>query len=185
MSYEQWNKAQRAIKPTITFDQLCKHIGVDSLEDFDDFIMRNDETYGFTYKCAIEEGKTEEEAEEMARKAEEDSHAEAYDKYIDAVMSVANELYEEHELTLEPTEKDSLTYRVVPKNNWRQSLDCIRHTINGVGYFEFSSVKELLLSGPYTPMRAVMQHLHWIIDHPRVYGNGTAERMVDRRMYSR
>jgi hypothetical protein len=58
MSYEQWNKAQRAIKPTITFDQLCKHIGVDSLEDFYDFIMWNDETYGFTYKCAIEEGKT-------------------------------------------------------------------------------------------------------------------------------
>jgi hypothetical protein len=121
----------------------------------------------------------------MALEAESDERSEVYNKYIDAVTSVANELYEEHELTLEPIKKDALTYRVVPKNNWRQSLDCIRHTINGVGYFEFSSVKELLLSGPYTPRSAVMQHLHWIIDHPRVYGNGTAKYMVERRMYSR
>ena len=192
MAHEEWMKRQKAIKPIVTLDRLCKDMGVDTVEDFYERVVANDYTYSEAYKWAIGEGKSEEEAEEIARKAEEDSLSEASDKYMDAVMSVARELYAEHELDLTEDPKNCLQFHVSPTKrdkrgrlDWRSSLECIRQTINGVGYFEFSSVKELLLSGPYTPRSAVMQHLHCIIDHPRVYGNGTAKYMVERKMYSR
>jgi len=182
MAYEEWMKRQNAIKPIVTLDRLCKDMGVETLDDFYERVIDNDYTYSETYKWAIGEGKSEEEAEEIARKAEEASLSEASDKYMDAVVSVARELYEAHELILEEDPENCLQFNVIPENDWRSSLDHIRQTINGVGYFEFDSVDCLLESGPYTELSAVMQHLHWIIDWPRVYGNGTAKGMVKRSL---
>jgi hypothetical protein len=183
MTTDTWMEQQQAIKPVITLDKLCKDMGVDTLEDFMDYVARNDETYHYAYKYAVEEeGKSEEEAIAFAMEAEEKEQGIASDKYMDAVMSVARELYEEHELILEEDPENCLQFNVVPKNNWRSSLDCIRHTINGYGMFEFDSVDCLLESGPYTELSAVMQHLHWIADYPLVCGNGTAKYMVERRM---
>jgi hypothetical protein len=189
MAHEEWMKRQKAIKPIVTLDRLCKDMGVETLDDFYERVIDNDYTYSETYKWAIGEGKSEEEAEEIARKAEEASLSEASDKYMDAVVSVARELYAEHELDLTEDPKNCLQFHVSPTKkdkrgrlDWRSSLECIRQTINGVGMFEFDSVDCLLESGPYTELSAAMQHLHWIIDWPRVYGNGTAKSMVQRRL---
>lgn len=125
-------------------------------------------------------GKTEEEAEQLARDAEDAELGEAMDKYKGAIIAVANRLFSEHALTLEPI--DDWRFKVVPTKSWKDALGNIVTTINGVDMFEFSGARELCSSGPWSPKEAVMGHLHWIADWPEVYGYGKARSMIDRAL---
>lgn len=141
------------------------------------------DTYSYAFRQAEEEGATQEEAEQFAQKAEEEEEAEAYRSYTNAVMSVANDLFGKHGLDLVLAKNGS--YAVAPTESWEKAANDIRETINGVGYFHFNTLKEFLDSGPWTARQAVLEHLHWIKDYPRVYGEGTATSMFDRRLRNR
>src|SRR5665213_426298 len=159
------------LKNIITFDQLCKHIGVETLDDYTEALLHNSDTiYHVAYTEAMKvDGTSEEEAENMALKAETEEHGEYVDKYIAAVEKVAKKLFEEHRLSLTETKKDSGIYRITPDVSWRDSLSELIQTINGVGFFHFSSVRELCQSGPYTFRHGVLAHIGYVFDFSLVY----------------
>ena len=163
MHSAEWYRKQRGLKSVISFDRLCQDFGAETLEDFQERIMRyGDGCYHTAYTEAIRTGSSEEEAERLAQEAEAAELGDANSKYINAVEKVATKLYKEHNLVLTETKKDSLFYRITPEVSWKDSADCIRITINGIGMFGFSSVQESLRSGPYTPRQCVLSHLHHI-----------------------
>lgn len=63
-------------------------------------------------------------------------------------------------------------YALKPVKSWKDVVDQIVETINGVGYFWFDDAKHLLESGPYRSYKqAAIHHLHWIQDYGKVYGS--------------
>jgi len=122
---------------------------------------------------ALESGYTEAEAEKLAQQAEEEAAAELFRSWHDGVMAVAERYFGEHDLELKPLGKHRTPqeYKVVPETTWNEAAKHVVETINGVGQFEYSSVREFLDSGPYTPRQAVLAHLGWISRWPEVYAS--------------
>ena len=105
-----------------------------------------------------------------------------------AVEAATERLLEAHDLELSPAYKKirgkpvgdhPFELRIHPVKSWNASADAIRETINGVGYFHFSSLREFLDSGPYTARQAVLEHLGYIKDYPAVYGSKSAQGIYD------
>jgi hypothetical protein len=176
----------------ITFDYLCKLLDVKTIDEHFDGPFESSNA-NYAYSQAIKEGETEEKAEEISNEIQMDEESEAWRKYRDAVESVAEQAFSEHGLTLlqlEGKPHHGWAYRIVLitsrnpdiTNDWSKVADHIRHTINGVGYFGFDSLKEFLDSGPYTPRQAVFSHLHWIKDWFAVYEGGTAKSSLDSKL---
>jgi hypothetical protein len=177
--------ARRPISDIVTVDDLAGQFGAEHIDSFDERVSMNSETYGYVYREALARGMTEEEAEEAARRAEDEEREEAVGRYADAITSVADRLYGEHGLELVPRNPRggrAWEFKVVPRISWEDAANHIRETINGVGQFYFESLRDFLESGPWTARQAVLSHLHWIADWPRVYGSGTASSMVDRQL---
>lgn len=175
----------RMAKDSIDIDELAKMFKLSTSED----LMENEsENYGYAYKEAIKDGQTEEEAESIAQKAEEEEQAEGFNKWYDAVEAVAEKLFGEHGLELIGKSikgkkvKRPFEFRIVPSKSWSDSAREILKTINGVGTFEFSNLNEFLDSGPYSARDAVLKHLHWISWWPEVYGGSSARRLYDRHV---
>lgn len=180
--YSEWKKKLRALKSIITLDEVCRLFSVETIESFQDRLIGNgDGVYHAVYTDAIREGLSEKDAEERASKAETDEIDERIRNYRNAVVAVAEKLFGEHNLLLEEIPKTG-TYRVIPKESWKDSARQIMETVNGVGMFYFSSVKEFCDSGPYTPRQATLTHLHHIRSWGEVYGGGKASTMVDNRL---
>ena len=178
-----WSKAQD-VSRVFDLDRICKLIGVQTLTDFDEQLMRWDgwdEIYGGAMKQALDDGKTEAEAEAIAEKAESDERDDAHKQYRNAVISAAEWLLGEHGLTLVEL-KDGWRWRLVPEKSWRDAAEKIRTTINGYGMFEFHDVREFCSAGPYTVCQAVMNHLGWMKQYAAVYGDVSAEARVERAM---
>ena len=178
-------KAQQ-VSVTLSIDTLCKLLGVTTLEDYADKLdCYNWEAYQHIHGEALAAGLSEEEADEKARQAEDVERDSACEAYRDAVVYAAEKLFGEHGLTLVEKRRpkgETYEWNVVPLLSWKAAADLIRRTINGVGIFEFTSTREFLDSGPYTPKQAVMQHLHWIKRWPDVYGEPKPQAMIERRM---
>jgi hypothetical protein len=162
-----------------------------NLPDINDFEF-DGEAWSQGYKEAIREGKSEDEAEEQARKWEESEQDEAFRHWKGAVEHVAEQLFEQHGMVLVEEQKQipkakgggSYTlYRVAPEKSWDDAMAKILDTIHGVGMFEFASLKEFRESGPYRSSKeAVLKHLHWMKDRPEVYGTTRPQAMFDRQM---
>lgn len=155
----------------INLDQIAKMFG---LPEWDDVDERNQHYY---YEAA--RGAEDEEA------AETEARDELFRKWHDAVERVAEDLFGEHGLELDPLGKDkrlAYEYKIIPKVNWNEAANKIRETLNGVGYFHFNDLKEFLRSGPYTAQQAVLSHLGTIADYPAVYGSSSARRIYDAAM---
>jgi len=173
-------------------NRLSDLLGVTTPDDYLDKLdsYGNDEAYSYAYKEAIADGKTEEEAEEAAMAAEGEIRDEAWRKYTDAVQAVADDLFEKHNLTLVPVKFKRKVppgtrpweYTVEPTKSWEDAAGQLITTINGVGQFEFASVKDFLDSGPYTARGAVLGHLHWIRRYPDVYGDRGIQDRIDRSL---
>jgi len=168
----------------IDLNQLAASFKVDTIDAYTERVLENSEAFGYAYQEARREGLSEAAADEAAEKVEQQEVDEAVYRYMDAVLAVAERLYGEHGLRLDPIGKGRhpFEFRIEPERSWNDAADKIRQTINGVGMFHFQDLKEFLSSGPYSPKQAVLQHLGWIADHPRVYGSGTARSMVDRQL---
>jgi len=135
------------------------------------------------YAYALRQGKTEKEAEEARDKAETEMMGELFDKWHDSVLRAAEYLFHKHGLTLKPrrkAEKYPYEYRIVAYNGWQIAAHKIVETINGVGYFYFNDVAELVSSGPYaTKRQAALWHLAWVAEYPSVYGSPSAQRAYE------
>lgn len=151
------------------------------LPDFDS-VRENNEMYldGFylpAYDVALEKGQSEADAEEAGMEAERVGSDELYSQWEGAVESAARTLLEESGLDLVRVTQG--TFKLVPEKSWRDAAGKILDTINGVGYFYFSSTQEFLDSGPYTPKEAVISHLHYITSRPEVYGTASAQQLYE------
>jgi hypothetical protein len=181
----------RAPKDKTNIEEIADMLDLPKWEDIDERNADSRMEAGhYARKEALADGDTEEEADEKAEKAEMEADSELYNQWYDAVEHVAEKLFDEHGLKLvgkkyKAKKRQSnrpFDFTIVPEKSWEHAASRIMTTINGVGSFEFSSVKEFMDSGPYTAREAVLNHLHWIKDWPRVYGEGTARGMYDRQV---
>lgn len=189
----------KRINNEITLEEIARLMDVDCPGDYweriDDssnwcehrkyFLTENKDKYN-----TFEE--LEEAADEYANNHTDLEQSESYDKYCDALLFAFRDLLSKHKLNLE---EKLVSYKnrkygkyikffVVPfvNGSWRDACGELIETINGVGYFYFSSVKHFLDSGPYSPKEAVMSHLHWMKRHHEVYGDPSPRSLIDRRM---
>jgi len=156
-SFFKGGKAQPTGK--INLDELAELLGVTPWDKLDD--MNQD--YYWEAGGGTEEG-------------EQEARDEVFRKYHDALNNTADDLFEQHGLVLNPVGKARTPYEftIAPKKSWDDAAVLVLDTINGVGMFTFSSVREFLDSGPYTARQAVLQHLHYIKRRPEVYGERSA-----------
>ncbi len=135
------------------------------------------ETYDYAYKQAVEEGYTDQEAEEKAQEAEGEERDEDYKRWVDAVEHAINSCLEPHKLEL--VEKDGKYYIAAPEG-WHKAADELACTISGYGTFHYNDGKELKEVGPYKSYcLAVMEHIHWMKYHAEVYGTSGYARVYD------
>lgn len=157
---------QNAREDVRNIDQLAAMFG---LPDFDSV-----EEMNLDYIADAGRGIEDDEEQMEAMTAARD---ELYRNWHQAVLSTAEQLFEEHSLELDPIryrrdlpDVPAYEFRIVPEESWSDAARKIMQTINGVGMFHFGSLKEFLDSGPYTPRQAVLSHLGYIRDYPKVYG---------------
>lgn len=62
-----------------------------------------------------------------------------------------------------------------------ETAEAIVEVINGYGLFHFSSIEELIASGPYDgPTDAILKHIHWIAEHGKVWGESSPRQVWER-----
>jgi hypothetical protein len=171
----------------ISLDTLAKLCKVDTYDSFSEGLDTSS-TYSVVYKGAIEEGKSEDEAEEFALKIESEEMGEACDKYHAAIVAACEEVFDQHSLILEPVVSRKypnalpFEFRIKPKTTWNEALTLIRETINGHGMFEFRSNAEMCSSIPANTRTTVLGHIHWMFQRWDVYGDYSPAYRIDRRM---
>lgn len=168
-------KSKHKTSNKISFERICKLLKVHTPEEWDE--LNIDSFYPYNSDLDI--------TEEEKLRYEEEMRTEAWQKYQDAVIKVADELFSNHNLVLMEDEH-GLEFTIVPKNkgNWCEPAEQIRQTINGMGPFWFGSLREFLDSGPYTAREAVLNHIGWIPCHYKVYGEGNASIKIDKYLRS-
>lgn len=127
------------------------------------------ESYKYAYDKAIEEGFTDEEAEEKGREAEQNNIDEYYKEYKDKVLESINYLLSFADMELEEGKQGK--YYLVPLTSWNHSADKMAEIISAYGMFEYNGGKELKEAGPYIASEAVIKHLHWLKHCPEIYGD--------------
>lgn len=165
-------------------DELASLLKIDSFDDYlelaQDYLLAVRDQ---VLKEAKDSGKSDDQADALAEKAEKETCDYAYRKYYTDLVLLADEMFGKHGLILVPKAdkktKTPFEFFIVPENSskdktggfdWNNAVIKIILTINGVGEFEFSSTKEFLHSGPWTPRQAVLAHLHWMVRWYDVYG---------------
>lgn len=105
---------------------------------------------------------------------------EVWSKYEGALESVFEDLLDKHQLEMRKLAEYG--WVLLPKTTWDAAANAIRQTINGVGSFYFSSLKEFLDSGPYTARAAVLTHLHWLKRWWEVYEGSKCSSVFEREL---
>lgn len=157
-------KAKRnVVSGKITLERLCKIMGVMTPDDYTD-------KWDGTCYCGAD-----------GESFDCNCVGEMYSKYLSALESVSEDLFNEHGLTL--TRNKNYEYTVTPsnkENGWQIAAQHIMNTVNGYGPFWFSSVKEFTEVNSGTTRSAVLCHLGYIKHYPAVYGG----RSVMDRIYN-
>jgi hypothetical protein len=157
----------KTVKDTISTKEICDIMQVRSPYDYNEYIIGD-------WALDANGDYTEE-------------YESACSKYASAWMNVANKLFKEHKLQLFPNNpsyvEDDDVFVVRPASTWNDACSEIIETINGVGMFYFGSVEDLVESGPYdNEEQACLNHLHWMKEHHRVYGDPSPQYQIDRAM---
>jgi hypothetical protein len=172
----------------LNIDQLAEMFG---LPAFDDLQERNWEYVAdagaAAERAAIEdEDVTDRQAEKIREEAEQAAGDELYGNWYDAVERVAESLFNAHGLVLvakphkgRKTDRRPYEFKIAPEVSWADAADKLRETINGVGEFHFSSLREFLDSGLWTARQAVLEHLGSIRRYPEVYGGSSPQRIFE------
>lgn len=177
------------LKETFNVDELAEFFGIPTWESLDDNITSDNGAWSYAHEEALKEGKSEEEAEELAMQAESEERDEYYKKWHDAMESAVEKTLAHINIELTPVKSKGAShdarpyeYKISPKKDWKDSAEQIRDIINGVGMFEFGTLKEFLDSGPYTPREAVLSHLGYANSYADVYGDRSAKDIYHREM---
>lgn len=185
---------KKRLRTTIGINDLTASLGLRSVSDVFDVAHVDPHIFNAAYDEALKNDCSEEEAECIAKIAEDNEIFSAETKYIDAIQLVAQELYGHHKIRISIPIKmmgrgrDRRGVRILdkikiePTETWSDAARELMKTINGVGNFHFWSLHDFLDSGPYTPREAVMSHLHWIKRYPDVYGTQNASAMIEYMM---
>ncbi len=170
-----------------TIDNVASMFGLPSWDDVTESNWQNlADLRNHVFQYRIKEGDSEEEAEAKADKAEQDEDLCIYRKWYDAVIAAVTPSLEAHGLCLvdcykDPTSGRSYNLKYTTSVNWIHTVYSIRKTVNGVGYFEFSSNKEMRTSGPYDGWRGTaMNHIGWVTSWWEVYGETSPKRAYER-----
>jgi hypothetical protein len=178
-------------KSTYTLDEIADLLGVDPWEKIED---RNPDAWGEYYVHARREAEKEnredhendpsvellsdDKLDEIGIEAESEARDESYGKWKNALENAAETIFGQHGLNIAPLKTKPYLYKITPAESWEDAASKIIDTINGVGYFEFRSVKEFRDSIPTTTRQAVLGHLHWMKDRSKVYGDYDARRLM-------
>lgn len=155
----------------ITLDRMAKILGVKTPEEYDEVLFENpSDTYGVVYREALADDCSEEEAEEKAQAAEQKEREEAYNKYVDALVSCFEQEAENLKLEVAPLKTKPGVYSLTPTEGWVASAVKVRSIVHGITGFWFTSFQEFLSSGPYTPRKAVAEHLGHLGSQWKLYG---------------
>lgn len=171
--------------------ELARLLGIMAPDEFEERVREfaAHEVAPYVYRDA-EGNKLEREL--AAMRAADEYVAQEYEHYAAAVRVVAEAVFGEHGLVLTESKHGGL--KVEPEVSWNDAANQIMDTINGVGAYYFSSLREFLESGPwqrhegrpasrrYTARQAVLSHLHWMRSRSDVYGTASPETMFERQM---
>jgi len=194
---------QRLLNPSgrggisVDLSEIATLMGVVDPESFDYGIDGDSFTYDYVYREALREAiddeKSESEAEEYAEgkamEAESKDYEDAFSSYRSNVESVFDRLLGNVGMTLDITEKSKgrgkekykiYQYKIEPVKSWDDAASQIRQLVNGVGHFHFYTMKDFLDSGPYTPRQAVESHLSYLKRYHEVYGGSSPSVHVNR-----
>lgn len=168
------NKLQR-----VDVEDMAKLIGYKMQED-----LYLAEYWTECSRYHLNDGATEDQARDLADRATEKEENRLMVAQMESIKTAFEAMLDDHGMELCPMKRSKWLYRILPcaevrgsdsrrcaGNGWRHAAQCIRGTINGVGLFQFDNLKDFLDSGPYTMRQAVLEHLHWMKDYPRVYGD--------------
>jgi len=163
----------------ITLERMAKILGVKTPEAYDEVLFESpSDTYGIVYRAALEDDCSEEEAEQKAMDAEQKEREEAYNKYVDALVSCFEQEVENLKLDVHPLKTKPGVYGLTPKEGWVASAVKVRSIVHGITGFWFTSFQEFLSSGPYTPRKAVDQHLGHVGEQWKLYGYASPARRI-------
>ncbi len=165
-------------------DEIAEMLGI---SEWDEISELNQDYYWEATHDGREDGESEEDHEERHFKARQDVEDEDFRNWHDSVMHAADRAFGDCGLELVPITKKAhrgntrpYDYRIVPKKSWNDAAEQIMDVINGIGMFGFSSLKEFLSSGPYTAREAVLEHLGYVEDRHKVYGDISPKSMYER-----
>src|SRR5574341_1354413 len=168
-------------------DQLAAMFDLPAYDEIDELNRDNIMEAGhYAYKAALEEDESEDDAEAAREKAEMRAQDEIFNSWYDAVERAASQLFEHHNLELQPTGKQGTKerryeFKIVPEKSWLDAAAKIRQTADGVCYsYVGNDVKEFLSLGPWSPRQAVLEHLGVIARYPEVYGSTSARNIYER-----
>ena len=180
-------------KGIVSIDDLAKLLGLQEFNDLYEYNIVNIDDSGKYYADSEREEAerwddepfSDEDYEEALMKGQEVAGDELYHKWYDGVHNAAEYLLGQHGLVLVPTGNEGTpdrpyNFKITPEKSWKDSANYIRETINGVGDFHFYTLKEFLDYGPYTAREAVLSHLSYISDYPKVYGDHSAKTLYER-----
>jgi hypothetical protein len=177
MAHREWRQRLKELTDKINIDELAKLLGLTSWDEQEEYAL----SY-ITEAAGIEEGDSDAEVERKEMAVQDD----VYRNWHDAVESVADEIFDQHNMELQPLvargrKQVAYEYRIVPRVSWADVASKLIDTINGVGMWEFNSVKELKEVGPYnTVKQAVLAHLGHIKRRPEVYGTSSPRTLYER-----
>jgi hypothetical protein len=170
---------------TFTFDEAADFCGVPRVFNYLDNWGNHSDFWGECYESAVRDlGMSDEKAQETATGMQMKAETRIWEEYIDAVEDAFSTLMGHLDLAVKRIyPKGGVgAFVVTPKRSWKDSAKEVVELINGVGYFEFPSVKALLDSGPYTPREAVIEHIGYAKDYSRIYGGPSAADQIERNM---
>lgn len=157
----------------------CERLLEDVSEELDGSEWPAEITTADSVKDGLTADDSAEQAAETAReKAEGEASDELYRSYKNA-CDTALERYLEH-FAMAFVDNGDGTIEITPTETWEKVAHEVVETINGVGYFYFSSVDEFVSTNSCQDAReAVESHLHWLKDYGAVYGDRSPVRIYE------
>lgn len=164
-------------KQIYTLPEICDKLGIKfptyENTNFSDLWSEEYESY---VDSGMDEAKAELKASEVVYADWERYETQAI-KYLDTVL---DDWLKKIKLDYQKPTKTS--YKIVPEDDWKDSCKEILDVINGMGYYHYMNLNELLKSGPYTPKQCALLHIHLVNDYGEVYGDGSPARDFQRML---
>jgi hypothetical protein len=155
------------VSDTVSTDAFCSLFGLTTYEAFCDLNM------DWTSECAAD----------VASEYEVDS-----EEWCEAFDTASEELWEKLNYAHEKSMKAAFHYLseeclistilnedtgmiTFHSEDWNKAAEIVIESINGYGMFQFDSVEDLILSGPYAGAKeAAIAHLHWHTERSNIFG---------------